>query len=495
MAKNNFREYDQRQLYWSTINLEELLEADHPARIVDKIIERLNLKCIYDYYSEEGNPPYHPKMMLKILFYGYYSSQMSCRKMWNSVKYRADFMYLAAGQVPNFRTINKFRLRHLEVLPDLFTQIVFLCAELDMIGFEHLAIDGENIKGCASFKKNKDIKGLKIEYEKTKRGLKHLIEQEISEDFSEETKIKRRKKVEKKLQKIEEMKSKLETFLEEDEKEKKRKDGSTKKNNSRKRSKDEIKLNMTDGDSKAMKHKDGRILPSYNHQSAVDGKYGVSCALKTRMSSDYPDDLLPLVDEANKNTENKFKNILADCAFGGFEIFEKIDKERDEDFYVPDVRFQMKKASKLPKGKYDLDNFTRDTDGKITCPDGYSMDFKGIKKKNDTHIYKYQGTHCDKCENHDDCTKLKFRSIKFDTREEYQTKMREKLDSDKGREIYMKRQGIVEPVHGDDQKNRGWIQHHLRGYFKAKAEFILVRIASNLRKIAIYRSNEILAKT
>ena len=113
------------------------------------------------------------------------------------------------------------------------------------------------------------------------------------------------------------------------------------------------------------------------------------------------------------------------------------------------------------------------------------MDFKGIKKKNDTHIYKYQGTHCDKCENHDDCTKLKFRSIKFDTREEYQTKMREKLDSDKGREIYMKRQGIVEPVHGDDQKNRGWIQHHLRGYFKAKAEFILVRIALNSTNIPL----------
>ena len=172
----------------------------------------------------------------------------------------------------------------------------------------------------------------------------------------------------------------------------------------------------------------------------------------------------------------------------------EIDKKRAEDFYVPDARFQMKKAGKLPKGKYNLDYFTRNSNGEIICPDGYSMDYKGIQKKKGNYVYRYRGTHCDKCLNHDNCTKSKFRSLEIDIREEYQTKMREKLESDKGREMYMKRQGIVEPVHGDDQKNRGWIQHHLRGYFKAKAEFILVRIASNLRKIAIYRSNEILAE-
>jgi hypothetical protein len=70
--------------------------------------------------------------------------------------------------------------------------------------------------------------------------------------------------------------------------------------------------------------------------------------------------------------------------------------------------------------------------------------------------------------------------------------MREKLSSEAGREMYMKRQGTVEPVHGDDQKNKGWIQHHLRGLEKAAGEFLLIRIATNLGKIVKFRSSELL---
>lgn len=89
------------------------------------------------------------------------------------------------------------------------------------------------------------------------------------------------------------------------------------------------------------------------------------------------------------------------------------------------------------------------------------------------------------------CTQARQRSLYVDLREGYRQKMREKLSSDKGREIYMKRQGLVEPLHGDDQKNKGWRQHHLRGLEKATGEFILVRIATNLAKIIKYKSDEV----
>jgi len=56
----------------------------------------------------------------------------------------------------------------------------------------------------------------------------------------------------------------------------------------------------------------------------------------------------------------------------------------------------------------------------------------------------------------------------------------------------MERQGIVKPVHGDDQKNKGWRQHHLRGLAKASLEFMLIRIGSNLGKIARYRARELM---
>lgn len=77
--KNNFRAYDQDQSFFIVVAKDRFFDSGHPAVIIDAIIERLDLQVLYDRYSDEGNPAYHPKMMLKILFYGYYTGIMSCR--------------------------------------------------------------------------------------------------------------------------------------------------------------------------------------------------------------------------------------------------------------------------------------------------------------------------------------------------------------------------------------------------------------------------------
>ena len=118
--ENNFRPYDQRQRLFVDVSKDSFLEERHPA--------------------------YHPKMMLKVLFYTYYIGVMSSRTIWDCVINRANFMYLAAGQVTNFRSMNSFRLGHLPRFAALFTEIVPRCLRLRMIGFEHLAIDGQKIQ-------------------------------------------------------------------------------------------------------------------------------------------------------------------------------------------------------------------------------------------------------------------------------------------------------------------------------------------------------------
>ena len=104
---------------------------------------------------------------------------------------------------------------------------------------------------------------------------------------------------------------------------------------------------------------------------------------------------------------------------------------------------------------------------------------------------KYIGPGCGECLLKEKCTKGKQHSVYVDLRERYREMMRKKLSSDKGREIYMKRQGLVVPLHVDDQKNKGWKQHHLRVLEKATVEFILIRIASNLAKIIKYKSDDV----
>ena len=77
----------------------------------------LDLSEIYADYADEGSPPYHPLMMLKVVFYAYHCGLMSSRKIWDGLKGRADFIFLSGDQVPDFRTINDFRTRHMKVCP------------------------------------------------------------------------------------------------------------------------------------------------------------------------------------------------------------------------------------------------------------------------------------------------------------------------------------------------------------------------------------------
>ena len=465
-----FREYDQGQGVFRSIRPNELLEPDHPARVIDKVVEMLDLSEVYAGYAEEGSPPYHPQMMLKVVFYAYYSGLMSSRKIWDGLKERADFIFLSGDQVPDFRTINDFRTRHMEVLPKLFAQIVMICVRLDMLGFQNLAVDGEKIKANANYRRSKNRKRTQQSYERVKEAIAGVVAKPVNEDFTEAKKAARLERLQGQKTDLLALKAMLEDMEDE---------GAT--------------VNMTDPEAQVMKHKDGRSLPSYNHQSAVDGKLGVVVAVSTTDESDKPADLFALVDRAKDNAEQGHENVLADPGFCDYETLKKAECEREEEYYLPDRRFAVTEDGATSRGKYDGSNFEK-KDGKVFCPEGKPMELKTVNSLGEGNTLSiYEGQECQSCPRRQKCTKGNKRTIAVDSREPFREHMREKLRSDHGRETYMKRQGIVEPVHGDDQKNKGWTQHHLRGKTKAALEFMLVRIATNLGKIVRYRAMRLMA--
>ena len=463
---DKFKEYNQKQGIFKTIVPAELIETNHPARIIDVVIENLNLEALYEEYAEEGCPSYHPKMMLKVLFYSYMIGMMSCRKMWDSLKYRADYIFLSGDQVPDFRTINRFRQRVRRQLPKLFTQIVMLCVELDMVDFNYLAIDGQKIQANASFRQSKNKDRYQMAVKRVKRGMEKLLSKEPTKDFSEEEKRKAANTLKKQEEKLKDVAGIIADMEETD------------------------NINLTDKDAKTMSHKTGQKLPSYNHQSAADGKYGVTVAVQTKKDAfDHGEHLLPLVDRAEENTGKRFKHVLADSGFCDFERLIEIEK-REEDFYLPDRDYkkQYKKSSLFAQNR-----FVKDENGRWVCPAGLIMKRKGsYTRKDGVEVHLYMGANCDICHLRPKCTRGKSRQICIDSRLHHRTKMREKLDSEKGRTIYSKRQVIIEPPNGHDQKNLGWRQHHLRGLENAALEFMLIRVGSNLGKIARYGAKKLL---
>jgi len=111
------------------------------------------------------------------------------------------------------------------------------------------------------------------------------------------------------------------------------------------------------------------------------------------------------------------------------------------------------------------------------------MVLKREDKRADGHTERrYEGTGCASCEFREKCTKGKKRTLTVDSREPCRELMREKPRTYKGREIYMKRQGVAEAGHGNDQQNKGWRQHLLRGKAKATLEFMLILNVTAARK-------------
>jgi hypothetical protein len=252
-------------------------------------------------------------------------------------------------------------------------------------------------------------------------------------------------------------------------------------------------VNIVDEDAKMMTHKDRKIVPSYNHQSAVDGAYGITCAVASTQSGDKPEDLFGLVDAATKNAGSNFENVLADSGFCDYERLEKMETERDETYHVPDRRQEVTESGETAKGDYDKSRFVMGEDGTMICPAGETMRVQTTTRHEDGHtVTIFVGTGCATCPAREQCTKSKDgkRRVTYDSREPFRDVMRGRLGNEEGREAYRKRQGIVEPAHGHDQKNIGWRQHLLRGLRKARAEFMLLRLAQNIGKIARHKAAE-----
>ncbi|OGR47361.1 MAG: hypothetical protein A2X40_00335 [Elusimicrobia bacterium GWC2_65_9] len=147
-----YRPYDPEQLFLMPPSLREWLPPKHLAHFVAEVVEGLDLDAILREYAREerGQPPYHPGMMTKVLLYAYCVGMPSSRVIERGCVQDVALRYLAANNTPDFRTIAKFRRRHLEALRGMFLQVLELCREAGLVKMGHVSLDGTKIKANAS---------------------------------------------------------------------------------------------------------------------------------------------------------------------------------------------------------------------------------------------------------------------------------------------------------------------------------------------------------
>jgi transposase len=166
-ASRTFRDYDQHQSFLLPPSLDDWLPNDHTARFISEAVdEMLDLSSVYaSYERSDGAPPYDPKMMLKLLLYAYSTGVTSSREMERRCQVDVAFRWLSGNTAPDYRSISRFRRRHLLALDDLFIQVLALCAEAGLVSLGRVALDGTKLRASASRHKamSYDRMGPKIE--------------------------------------------------------------------------------------------------------------------------------------------------------------------------------------------------------------------------------------------------------------------------------------------------------------------------------------------
>lgn len=146
----NFKLVDRETSYLLPPSVEEWLPEDHLARFVVEVVDQLDISALERAYSGSGSDAYHPRMMLALLFYSYATGTFSSRKIEKASYESVPTRYVAANQHPDHDTICTFRKRFLAPLGELFTQILLIAAEMDMVELGDVSIDGSKLTANAS---------------------------------------------------------------------------------------------------------------------------------------------------------------------------------------------------------------------------------------------------------------------------------------------------------------------------------------------------------
>ncbi len=442
-------------------SIRDMIPKDHICFLVEEFVESLDFSRFDMIYDGAGHPAYHPRIILKILIQGMLARVRSSRKLASACRENFVFMFLAEKVSPDFRTISRFRKDNAGVVKDIFKKTVELASKHDLVDLSFISIDGSMLKANAGKKRYFDKQGI----DKLDNAIEKMIEEDIALDNFEDELFDNREDgltgVDRR-----DLKKIVREYSESENKKK--------INENLKKAKRELeryglkKVSISDPEARMMQTKKKFSELSYNTQLSVSKNQII---ISNDICQDKHDahQFVPQIRNIKENIKlKKGTKVGVDC---GYSDGENIKFAEDEciDLYVPSRSQAQKfddKERTLNHDNYEYD-WRKDEliVGKERCR------FRGVyTRKNGKKVISYYNE------------KLKTKKdVPFYFRE--RLRMKEKMESKEGRQVYNLRKVTIEPVYGNIKENLGFREFLLRGLENVKIELNLVCIAHNLQKI------------
>ena len=519
-----FKPYDNRQIQM-IYDIESLIPEHHEARVVDEMVEAIPDENLFSYYVGGGRSSYHPKMMLKVILYGYSQKVYSCRGIEKLTTESIPAMWLSAMQQPDFRTINEFRGgRMKDFMDELFETMIHKLIEENYITFENYFLDGTKIEANAnkySFVWKRATSNFEEKLkEKIKETLQHIHElmQSEAQPADQEQEITGQELVEvaeKLEEKVEALTEVIDSETDKDVRKEKRQERSQLKKSIKQIREDFIprltkykeqneifgdrnSYSKTDKDATFMRMKEdhmknGQLKPGYNVQIGTEKQFILNYSIHQR-----PTDtrcFIPHMEKLARSSLPMPKVVSADAGYGSEENYlYAVGEEREQrfEFLIPYGSYVKEQTRKYKKDIKNAKNWTYvEKDDCFICPNGMKVTFKKyLNKKNQSGFEQsfkiYECEDCTDCPLKAQCTKAKGnRQVHWNTIfEEMKAKAKAALECEEKAAIYAQRKVEVESVFGHIKGNRSFRRFSLRGLDKVHVEFGIVALAHNMLKVA-----------
>ena len=503
-----FKPYYQDQIMAIPPTLDELVAKGHPVRVVNDIVNRINIQGLLDAYKIKGTSSYHPQMLLKVLVYGYVSNVYSSRKLEIACKENINFMWLSGMSYPDHNTINRFRgVRLKEALRSVFEEVVKLLASEGLLSIEEVYTDGTKIEANANKYTFVWKKAIQTNKEKMKKALDEIWQYAQSIAKVEDNLPEPPDLTDIDTEKVQATVDKLNAVLADKpdmDKKVKAKMRYVSKEYPAKIAEYECKeailgnrnsFSKTDTDATFMRMKEdhmqnGQLKPAYNIQISTSNQFIVNYTIHPN-----PTDTTTLkahLEQHEASFGKTLKSITADAGYGSEENYELL-KSKDIEAYVKygmfdkqqDDNYNRKQPFSSDKLYYDVQKDC------YICPMGQQMNYIGDgKRKTSTGFEqtskRYQAKNCSNCPLNGACHKSQGnRVIEINENLKRHKEIAYRLlNSEKGIEKRKQRCHDVEPVFGNIKQNHGFRRFMLRGKEKVAIEWGLLAIAQNIRKKA-----------
>ena len=483
-----------------------MIDPSHPVRVVNQVIDSLDLDIIFNKYKGGGCSSYHPRLLLKLLVYGYLTNQYSSRKIEQAAKQNIHFMWLSGMSYPDHNTINRFRCDRLSgVLKKVFSQVVLLLVGNGVITLKEAYLDGTKIEANANrytFVWGRSITKSK---ERIKKQLDELwaYAESVAKEELENNEPEHFEKIDQ--DSIKQTISIINNALKDKPVNKKimQKINYARKNwpqNLKKYEQQEKTLgsrnsySKTDPDATFMRMKEdhmlnGQLKPGYNWQISTENQYILGYSI--HQTTNDTTALQPHLESLKENLGKMPDTLVADAGYGSEENYEYLEKN-DVEAFVKYQYFHKEQSKKWKTDPYRAENLPYDEkDDSFTCPAGQKMRFLGEKIKITDNGFRqvkrlYQAKNCKRCPMRKACNKSKWnRRIELNPNlNHYKSILKERLCSERGLKYRSQRPVDVEAVFGIIKGNKNYRRFLLRGLEKVETEVGLLALAHNLNKLA-----------